>query len=905
MLDLMSLALRDHILWRRIEDHLDRALDLEPEERDQWLADLAATQPENATVLRELLGIRATLDRHGFLESAPLTRASLEELVRRSEAGEQIRGYTLERHIGSGGMGEVWLASRSDGRFEGQFAIKFLDHSATQPELAKRFRHEGRLLARLEHPNIARLIDAGATDDGRQFLVLEYADGERIDHYCDSRQLDLKARVSLFLGVVDAVAHAHGHLIIHRDLKPSNVLVRRDGTVKLLDFGIAKLLSTERIADGDAHTRVEEIVLTPEYAAPEQLLGEVPTTAMDVYQLGLLLFVLLTGRHPLQCVGSRAERIKTVLEEEAPLASQCVQGRLQRELRGDLDNIIAMALRRNPVERYSTADQLAEDLRRYLARKPVAARQNTFGYVAARFVRRHRRSVALAALIVVMLVGAIVVTSIQMAEVQWQRDVARSQARRAEATDHFLELLMLSDLGPTQRTRTFHERLELGVELIEKHYSGNDPLFAGRMLVELGGHFRENDETNRADALYARAYDIGRQHHDAELMAAAQCARARGDAGAGVSEGVVQRLEEALQLLAQLRDPDATLQAECLRARAIIELQSSRIGAAEALLRQAMSVLESAGNTNGGIYVSVLTDLGNIYLVSNRPRDDLRMMQLAGEIEDRNGRGGTITRLATRHNAAVALQAMGEVRAALAELEIILRRWRVLDNAGEEPIADLRNYAKMLTRMARPEEAARMLDSALKGARSAGNHTVLAYVLSTMGSAYTDLSRWDEADAALREAASLSAGSDRSLRTQVESSRARLELSRGNLAVAHQHSELALQNAGYGAANPDRMLKSALLIAAQIALAQHAGAEAERFAREALALSEPVARDPNSSADVGEALLRIAQARDLSGSPAADAKALLTRAVQCLSNGLRPDHPLTVEARNTLVRVSG
>jgi serine/threonine-protein kinase len=231
-------------------------------------------------------------------------------------------------------MGEVWLASRSDGRFEAQCAIKLLDGAVSQEKLAERFRREGRLLARLAHPNIARLLDAGATADGRQFLVLEYVDGDRIDRYCDSQDLDVEARIRLFMDAVLAVAHAHSNLVVHRDLKPSNVLVTRGGAVKLLDFGIAKLIGAQR-PEGDDSTRtlVDEIVLTPEYAAPEQLLGELPSTATDVYQLGMLLYVLLIGRHPLTTVGTRADRIRAALSGRVPRASDLATGALRKKLR--------------------------------------------------------------------------------------------------------------------------------------------------------------------------------------------------------------------------------------------------------------------------------------------------------------------------------------------------------------------------------------------------------------------------------------------------------------------------------------------------------------------------------------------------------------------------------------------
>jgi len=426
--------------WQSLRDPLDHALDLDATEREKWLAELATTQPELVAILHQLMAEHEALDARGFLQTSPRAMETMAALQHASMAGKHIGAYTIDRLIGRGGMGEVWLASRSDGRFESRCAIKFLDSLISQPRLIDRFRHEGRLLARLSHPNIARLLDAGATDDGRQFLVLEYVDGERIDHYCDSHHLSVEARVRLFLGAVSAVAHAHSHLIIHRDLKPSNVLVTQDGTVKLLDFGIAKLLSND--SDAVAPTRIEEIVLTPEYAAPEQLLGDVPSTATDVYQLGMLLYVLLAGRHPLQLSGSRAERIRAALAGNVPRASQFASSSRKRDLRGDLDAILETALRSDPKHRYPTAAALREELACYLDRRPVTARRATTMYVTRKFIARHRVSVIGFAIVIAALCASLIFALSQARIAAAERDRALALATRNAAMTRSLGVLI-------------------------------------------------------------------------------------------------------------------------------------------------------------------------------------------------------------------------------------------------------------------------------------------------------------------------------------------------------------------------------------------------------------------------------------------------------------------------------
>src|SRR5215212_1570062 len=285
---------------------LDEALDLSAAERTAWLARLSIEQPIVAREVEKLLAAEAELDARGFLVTGEAPTL----------AGRRVGAYTLERPLGQGGMGTVWLGQRSDGRYAGSVAVKLLNLALLDPVGSERFRREGTVLARLSHPHIARLLDAGVTDGGQPYLVLEYVEGTRIDRYADDQRLSPEARLRLFLDVLGAVAHAHANLIVHRDLKPSNILVAHDGTVKLLDFGIAKLLE-EEAAGSDASTLTDMggRALTPEYASPEQISGGTVTTATDVYALGVLLYVLLAGRHPTsEGSQSTAEHLRGILE---------------------------------------------------------------------------------------------------------------------------------------------------------------------------------------------------------------------------------------------------------------------------------------------------------------------------------------------------------------------------------------------------------------------------------------------------------------------------------------------------------------------------------------------------------------------------------------------------------------
>ncbi len=412
--------------WQALSPHLDEALEMTDDERATWLSSLQSENPSLAYQLEILLREHRELSAEGFLEASALELPGGLGL-----AGQILGVYTLVSQIGHGGMGTVWLAERSDGRFERRVAVKVLNIALMGKGGEERFKREGRILGRLTHPHIAELIDAGVSLTGQPFLVLEYVEGDHIDRYCDQNRLDIRARVQLFIDALRAVEQAHANLVVHRDLKPSNILVRTDGQVKLLDFGIAKLLQSDGQTRETALTLEGGRALTPEYAAPEQLKGEAVTTATDVYASGVLLYVLLTGQHP---VGTGphtpASLVKAILDTEPSRLSDIVVAtqanpeisamnarsrgttpdKLARLLRGDLDTIVAKALKKNPRERYPSIKAFADDLQRFLGHEPISARPDAITYRTGKFIRRHRSSVTAALLVMLALVGAILVT---------------------------------------------------------------------------------------------------------------------------------------------------------------------------------------------------------------------------------------------------------------------------------------------------------------------------------------------------------------------------------------------------------------------------------------------------------------------------------------------------------------
>lgn len=407
-----------HGRWKRLSPYLDEALTLSEPERAAWLVALRERDSALAEELHKLLQEQREVIESEFLEEQAISSSN-----QGGRAGLMVGAYRLISPIGQGGMSTVWLAERNDGRFHRRVAVKFLS-IALYGRGEERFRREGSILGRLAHPHIAQLIDAGVSSSGEPYLVLELVDGKQIDQYCDQHKLNVDARVRLLLDVIAAVAHAHAHLIVHRDIKPSNVLVTDDGQVKLLDFGIAKLLEEER---GDATlTRDEGSPLTPQYAAPEQLKGGQVTTATDVYTLGVLLYKLLSGRHPAGArTHSHSELVKAIVEEEPTSLSKAVvlapaddndpvaanrsttPDKLRRALQGDLETIVAKALKKDPLERYTSVSALGNDLSHYLEHERVLAQPDTISYRATKFVRRNITVVALATSAIVLVIGSL------------------------------------------------------------------------------------------------------------------------------------------------------------------------------------------------------------------------------------------------------------------------------------------------------------------------------------------------------------------------------------------------------------------------------------------------------------------------------------------------------------------
>ena len=897
----MSLTPLDPSLWHELSSQLDRALDLGPDERERWLNDLATSQPLVAAALRNLLAERDALDACGFMQEPPQAIADLTKRHRPSLAGKQVGAYTVDRMIGRGGMGEVWLASRSDGRFEGRFAIKFLDRLIARPRVADRFRHEGRLLARLGHPNIARLLDAGSTDDGHQFLVLEYVDGERIDHYCASHSLGVEARVRLFLDAVAAVAHAHSQLIIHRDLKPSNVLVTRDGIVKLLDFGIAKLVDPERAAEGATMTRAEEIVLTPEYAAPEQLLGDVPSTATDVYQLGMLLYVLLTGGHPLHLAGSRVERIKAALDGRLPRASRfAASSALQKELRGDLDAILAQALQVNPADRYQTAAALRDELTRYLHRAPVEARRGVAFYATRRFIRRHWLSVVTSATAIAALFTTLVFALSQADAAATERDRAFALATRNAAVTEFLGVL-ITEAAEGGKPITVNDMLARSELLALADTSGS---FENRaaVLAMIASRYGTLGDDVKAARLLENALALLGKSTDQPLKSKLTCAHALSVASLGrVTEAVLSIEHELRQLQS---DPENA--AYCLLYRAFIADSDGDAAHASRYSTEALAKFRAAPRRAAGDEGLFLGAVGFGHHLNQRNVEADEYYRRALQKYAELGRDGGPDAIAVRNNWAVVFDDAGMPRRALEIYDETLRAFMERNPNSQPPAYLVGNRARALERVGRRREAEAAYNTAFELAGQ--QHNVLGQIYCLLGLAATA----QESDDAAASAAYLDrAGTLMDPRAPGQNpprmSRA-LVLSRlpAQATAALIQGRLDILEGRFGAAriqlgraiadgNP-AVVTSATWAIAELQLRAGDAKGAAESARRTLTRSLTMQGGLPYSSNTGHSYLKLARALQQLGE-SEKARAAFASAIDHLSHTVDEEHPLLVQAR--------
>lgn len=613
--------------WRRIDRIFAHLLELPPEERQAFLDEECGDDPELRREVERLLD--ADERNATFLERPAGEVMGFPARFSGAEVGDLLGPYRLLRRIGGGGMGTVYLARREDEHYEREVAVKVLRSGLESTEALHRFFAERQILARLEHPNIARLYDGGSTGDGRPYLVMELVEGMPVDEYCDRNRLTVEQRLDLFRRICSAVQYAHQNLLVHRDLKPGNILVTAEGEPKLLDFGIAKRLAPESADDLD-RTRDGLRMMTPSYASPEQVKGEPVATASDIYSLGVLLYELLAGRGPFQPArptGSLPHEVERAICEQEPerpsealfrpgdpTPEEIARNRktrpraLQRRLQGDLDNIILMALRKEPERRYASVGQLSRDLENHLRSLPVAARPDTLLYRGRKFLRRHRAGVAAAGLVVLIAAGF-------MASLMAQgRRLARERDKARYTLSFLVDTFKQADPYHTQGERlTAREILDRGANRVSRDFQSQPEVQAAVMdaigEVDLGlGRYDE------AEPLLERALALRRQIYGPESLEVARSLELLGRLKAERSDNAAAErlLRQSLALKRRLLGSEDLEVAKALNQLGVFLAEIRATPEVEKLHREALAIARRGEGREGATVGESLVYLGKL-----------------------------------------------------------------------------------------------------------------------------------------------------------------------------------------------------------------------------------------------------------------------------------------------------
>jgi serine/threonine-protein kinase len=751
--------------WSVLSRLLDEAFDLDLAERGAWLTRQEVERPELAATLRKLLALHASsetadvLPHLGRLSAAPDVPATAG-----LEVGGFVGPYRIKRSLGSGGMADVWLVERMDGVFERELALKVPRLTRLRPDLEERFARERNILARLEHPHIARMYDAGVADT-LPYMAMEFVDGQPVATYCDAQCLNIEGRLRLFAQVLDAVQYAHANLVIHRDLKPSNILVTASGRVQLLDFGIAKLLAdVDEAARETQLTQISGRALTLDYASPEQIKGEALTIATDVYSLGVVLYELLAGERPYRLrLHSLAQLEQAILSVDPSRLSSAVRDqsaqargtnakRLTRTLAGDLDTIVLKALAKSPAQRYATVAEFAEDLRRWLSGEAVRARPASWWYRMSKFVQRNRLAVGAGTTVVSVLIAA---TTISL----WQARLARQQADRAEQVKEFVLSFFggaADDKGGSRQT-TALEMLAQARALLETS-SIKDAATRVELLTTVGSALVGLDEVDQALSILADAVQLGRDEFGAlhRLTAIAQFVYGQALGVKKDWKAAEVQLDAAADAMRHLGEN--SLLAANLRVKAQLLYNAGQFDAGIELAREAVAIAERQREAQGKrALLAACETLASLLQASHRAgalEPSRRAFALAKELY---GDRPTSLALSARLTYARALADEGDGATALIEMKAVVRQQAILFGAESNPVVySLRRIARLALELGDPVEAIDSFREALRitVARSgAKGNADIAVSHIILGSALANAHRYEAALAQFNEAA--------------------------------------------------------------------------------------------------------------------------------------------------------
>lgn len=821
----------DH--WARLEQLFYHALDLDPAARSAFLDQACSGDLELRSEVESLLN------------SANQSVAFLQDRVERAaqrltleDLGQRVGPYRLIGLLGEGGMGKVYLASRADKLYEQEVAIKLMHVGLTEAHgMLLRFGVERQILANLNHPNIARLLDGGITQDGAPYLVMEYVKGIRIDGYCRDRDLKLEERLRLFLAVCGAVEFAHKNLIVHRDIKPANILVTADAVPKLLDFGIAKLLNPE--LEGQTLTRTTDRLMTPEYASPEQIRGDQITTATDVYALGVLLYELLTGTRPFHLeTKSPFEVARIICEDDPQPPSSIALSRtggelLARQLKGDLDNIVAMAMRKESGRRYASVGSLASDVQAYLQGYPVLARTDSWGYRSGKFVRRHKASTIATALVALSLVGFSVGMSLLARRANRERLTAQRESQ-------FLASIFQAATPDQARGRqvTARELLDAGAARINRELA-DEPLLEASMADNIGHAYISLGAYDQAQKLFQRAYDLRKKNLGPGTLDTADSL-----SGLAMAYRLQDNYQEAEPLFRQVLavqrkslGENSEPVAESLENVGECLYLESRWLEAEPLLRQSLAIkrnLHLQGDTSTWNFLALVLERKGEY------PEAIRLLHEAADnmlrLEGTDGPNYVVS----LHNLAGAMMDEGDLYGAEAmERETLQLRRRILGNHHPDLYYSLNNLGYILLQEGNWKDSAPFLQEDLTLMRSVFGEQSLKMVSATKNwglylQEKGDYSEAEKSDKDALETAIKIGGPSTYYVERIEAGLGELEFDRGQYAGAETYTRQALDLSRKLGGEDSPEFASVLIDLGEDRVFQKDPASAEPMLREAL-----------------------------------------------------------------------
>jgi serine/threonine-protein kinase len=737
---------------RKVSALLEVALALDEAQRLPWMRSLPPEHQAFVPLLTSLLS-RSSVETDTFMREPvglALGDAAAMELAD-DQPGDVIGPYRLIHRLGAGGMATVWLAERDDGVLQRQVALK-LPRDGWSLGLAQRMARERDILGALEHPRIARLYDAGVTAAGRPWMAMECVSGLPIDAYCSAEDLGVAQRLRLFLQVTDAVSHAHVRLIVHRDLKPSNILVTPDGEVRLLDFGVAKLLE-----EPDGATSLTQLLgraVTPDYASPEQVSGQPVTVGTDVYSLGVVLYELLCGQRPYRLErASRAALEEAILKADVPAASARAGSdrRLARQLRGDLDNILAKALRKDAGRRYLSVDAFAADLQRHLDGEPVLARAPTSRYRLAKFVGRHRVGLSVTVAMVTLLVAGLGTTAWQAHEVRLQRAHALARVAHTESALEFVSTVVTEGIRADERL-SLSELLDRGVKLAEGG-AATTPLDRAVAAGAVSDWLIGLERFDVAERVLQRTLASLPPGFDRSIRNTLLCKH-------GLALAALSRVDDGKRLLTEAlatsEGDDATM-ADCLLSRAMVARVDGDNRAALEFIQRGLKHLNASGRTVPRARALFQGELGFALALNGRPAEADREFAASVRLFEAAQRGESADAMTVRNNWALSLMDSGNPRAALLQLERAIAIARRLSPDAEIPGSLLSNKALGLRAMARYDEARQAYLTLLAQARKTGDSENQLFALDGLAVVAARAGDLPEAERRLAEAGALMA----------------------------------------------------------------------------------------------------------------------------------------------------